>query len=245
MIFLHGNLSDACEARGAGAALRRLLHCAAGDRPYRMALWSWPSQRVTRPLRRDAQVKARYSDTQGYYLAGLLRDLDPRVPITLVGYSFGARAVCDALHMLSGGEVVGLRPADSEHPEPPRRIRAVLIAAAMDAHWLGTRGRLAGAVPMTERTTILVNHLDPALKRYPKLYGRRCRGPQALGYVGPRGLSAESAALVRLRSVGCSVGRHHGWDHYLRSCALRSAVVAATFSAAESEGPGQSDVAAQ
>jgi len=229
VIFVHGNLSQRGDALHAAGRLRSVLRCGAEGRAYRLALWSWPAGRVTRGIRRDALVKAGYSDTQALYLAALLQQLDPDVPVTLVGYSFGARAVCGALHLLDGGQAAGLR-LDEPDASPPKQIRAVLVAAAMHAYWLGSGQRLGRALPMTTETTILVNSADPVLRRYAKLYGRRPRcGPAALGYVGPYGLASQARDRVRLVHVHCSVGRHHDWNDYLRSGQLRQAVVQSAF----------------
>ena len=93
-----------------------------------------------RGIRADVLAKADFSDAQSYYLARFLADVQPGVPVSLLGYSLGNRAATGALELLSGGSIAGhCLPAEvlaraAQHRGRPYRV--VLLAAANDADWL-------------------------------------------------------------------------------------------------------------
>ena len=222
-VFVHGNLTDTEAAiREAWSVYCRMERAAAG-RPFQFVIWSWPSDRVCRRLRADAQLKADFSDVQAYYLADLLRDVGQRVPVSLIGYSYGSRTVAGALHLLAGGELAGRSlhgPTAAARSGGPRcLIRAILLAAAMDADWLLPAHRYGLAATQAEHLLVTQNCADRALRWYSRLYGRH--GPAALGHGGPaRCLPADAGQNIELIDVTCPVGRVHDWIRYVSAPAL-------------------------
>jgi pimeloyl-ACP methyl ester carboxylesterase len=193
-----------------------------------MVIWSWPSDRIRGTNRKDVRLKAAYSDVQGGYLAEFLGRLGPEAPVSLVGYSFGARIITMALDRLDGdrnAERAVVEPAaqDATSMEPPRapaeppRRRAVLIAAALDAGWLAPGGRHGRALRQVERMLITRNCCDPVLRLYPLMY--RVGGPQALGYVGPICLG-KNREKTETAELSCAVGRAHAWSRYIAAPGL-------------------------
>ena len=180
-----------------GCGLYRHIQETACGRPFRLVIWSWPSERIVRRNRPDAQLKAQWSDVQSYYLARFLGSIRPDVPVSLIGYSFGARVATGALQLLAGGQIAcrSLPPAVvAERTAAGRRpYRLVLIAAAADADWLLPGCRDGLVLPLVDRVLVTANCCDPVLRWYPRLYGRG--GPEAMGYVGP--LMLCTARLVR------------------------------------------------
>ncbi len=232
-IFVHGYGLRECEAVSAGWALYRRIECNQADRPHRFVIFSWPSNRIRGTRFRDLRTKAALCDVQSYYLASCLRDVGPEVPIDLVGYSFGARVVTGALHLLAGGQVAGRslpeinetdRPLVEDQPQPPRR--AVLIAPALDADWLAPGRRNGRALEEVRRVLIVRNPRDPAMKWYALLDRRR--RPRALGFSGPTG--GVETGRVETINVSRSVGRDHDWFRYLRAPALNSRLSRFLFS---------------
>jgi hypothetical protein len=219
-IFIHGNRSDRNDAVRDGFAVLRVLASAGSDEPFRFVIWSWPADQVSKRPRPDLQVKAAYSDVQSYYLARCVSRMDPEVSISMIGYSYGARVITGAMELLAGGTIAGLRL-----DEPPEirtgRMRAVLVAAAIDNDWLLPGRRNGEALDLLDKLLVTRNPCDPALKWYPCLYGRR--GPNALGYTGPACPSALGPDLkkIELLDVAQSVGENHSWYHYLAAAALR------------------------
>jgi len=217
MIYIHGNRADYCDAVSEGLGFYRLVQSLAPGRAMRFVIWSWPADRISGGVRQDVQVKACRSDGQSCHLAHLLQRMDPAVPVCMAGYSFGARIITGALHMLAGGEVAGQVLAERSGSPRPGPLRAVLVAAAEDYDWLLPDRAHGLALGRLDRALVTVNGNDPVLKRYPMMYS--LRGPQALGYAGPAcpswlGPNREKLELV---NVTCSVGNSHSWDCYVAS----------------------------
>ncbi len=223
VFLVHGNRFGPNDAIEAGCSVYRHLRCASPDRPFRLAIWSWPSEQMCRRVRADVQLKAHYSDVQAIYLAECLRELAADTPVTLVGYSFGARIITGALELLGGGRVGRYHLAK---PVPTREApwRAVLIAAALDAHWLSPGQRHGRALGRLDQALVTLNPADRVMRLYPRMYGRR--GPQALGQFasGYATTRADQGKIQRL-NVSCPVGAEHGWWSYWRSGSLRAALV--------------------
>ena len=73
--------------------------------------------------------------------------------------------VAAALHVLGGGEVDNVRLT---WPAPPDlRVRGVLLAGALDHHWLDPGQRFGMALCRTECLLVLRNDHDIVLTFYP------------------------------------------------------------------------------
>ena len=220
-VYIHGNRITRSGAVRDGWSVSQKLKREAPDRPLRFVIWSWPADQI-RGIRQDVQVKASRSDVQAYYLAYWLGRMNPEVRVSLIGYSFGARTITGALHLLAGGEFAGRSLPEGTAPVERTPVRAVLVAAAMNADWLSP-GRANGlALSLAERVLVTRNMYDPVLQYYPRMYGRG--GPQALGYTGLARSSrlAEQREKVEILPVERSVGSNHDWDGYLRASPVRS-----------------------
>ena len=107
VVFVHGNQISAGQDKQQGLTVyRRLLRCADANRPIRFIIFSWPSAKISGPLR-DVRVKAARTRPVGCQLAWVLDQIPGDVPLGLIGYSFGARVVTGALHLLGGGNLGG------------------------------------------------------------------------------------------------------------------------------------------
>jgi hypothetical protein len=227
-VFIHGNRTDHNWAVRNGWGVYQKLKPLAGERPLRFVIWSWPANQIG-GVRQDVQVKARRSDVQAYYLAYLLRKINPDVPVSMIGYSFGARTITGALQLLGGGKFGGYRLPDLDAPVTRTPVRAVLVAAAMPNYWLSP-GRSNGlALGQADRVLVTRNRYDPVLQWYDRMYGRG--GPQALGYTGPSSFSrlGEQRERVEVLGVERSVGNNHDWNGYLNASPLRSRLAWYTF----------------
>jgi hypothetical protein len=223
-IVVHGNRIDADEA----VEFVRPIYCrllnAAEEHPFRLVIWSWPSQRMCRRNRPDVQLKFCYCNAQAVYLAACLERLRPDVPLCLIGYSMGGQIVPGSLQLLAGGEVAGRSLAGRHSSAPlPKRAAAVqvlVVAAATDDDSLASDGIYNWALSQVDTMLIVRNCCDRVLRWYPKTY--RGRGPEALGYVGPTG--SGNYEKIELLDLTCEVGRGHHWDEYLTSCSLWEAI---------------------
>ena len=150
---------------------------------------------------------------ESHYLARWLDRLKPDVPVSLVGHSFGPRVITGALHLLAGGQVAGesLPASTAAAWSGGKRnpVRAVLLAAAIDADALATGGSNGLALSLVEQMLITCNRCDWVLRRYPRLEG--C-GPQAMGAVGP--CLNDGAEKVEVVDTSGAVGRIHDLRRY-------------------------------
>jgi pimeloyl-ACP methyl ester carboxylesterase len=215
VVYLHGNRI------GRHEAIRRAwnaFNVVQGDPdapPMRLIIWSWPSDQIHGQFR-DFRYKASRTNSEGQYLAWFLSQLDPRTRINLIGYSFGARIATGALHVLGGGTLHGQSTplADTENCERSP-IKVVLIAAALDSHWLAPGGYHERFSSVADRLLVFYNSRDPILQRY-RLLMKRAR-PAALGFRGAWGLDEDLAARTEQYDVSCSVGKTHSESAFLLS----------------------------
>ena len=184
------------------------------EQSYRVAIWSWPSTQLMKRVRPDVQIKAGYCDSQSYYLADCLRSMKSEEPVSLVGYSFGARIIAGGLHLLGGGTFAGSLLAGRRHRGNHSKARRTDSDIPRRGGFRLLRSRagqqFGNAASQTEEMLITRNSLDDALRWYPRLYGRG--GPQALGYVGPCCVDEKS---IRIFDATCCVGKSHHWEGYI------------------------------
>ncbi|WP_040769963.1 hypothetical protein [Novipirellula maiorica] len=223
-IYVHENRVSAQEAWGRAKSIYCQLQRAApspNDR-FRLVMISWPSDRIGIRPRPDAQIKAQRSEMHGYYLAWLLEQIDPRVPISLFGTSYGPRMITAALHFRAGGTISGRQLATTNASlRPP--VRVALFASALDCDWLLPNHHHGRALTQVERMLIMYNPSDSVLHWYPRLNGRG--GPAALGSVGlsPSRLGVDGYKVQQL-NVSRSVGKTHSWQAYEGNPAIMSRV---------------------
>jgi len=176
---------------------------------HRLLFWSWPSEKIDCRIRRDAQIKASRADAQSEFLIAFLHSLPADSKVSLVGFSFGAKLICNTLQ-----HYIERIDGRSEHA---LRIRTVLLAAAMDQASLQPSRKYGSALEATEKMLVHVNPLDSTLLFYPLLNG--CGGPEAIGKEGVNryGMSPESTAKIKSVNVSRIIGRKHGFMDSLRA----------------------------
>jgi hypothetical protein len=235
VIFVHGNQMTAGDAKQEGLAVyRRMMQYGASGPQIRFVIFSWPSSKVGRLLR-DVRVKASRTGPAGCQLAWLVDQLPADSPISLVGFSFGARIITGGLHILGGGGLGHLALHERVNPNRPP-MNVVLISAALHAHWLG-EGQYHGRAMTQVNQMFLVNSCrDPAMRFYHLGFDGR---PQALGLRGPTCLSSAERSKITMRDVSRSVSRHnlyqylcapgvpgHIWEYAVEFAAVSEARVA-------------------
>jgi hypothetical protein len=218
VFFVHGNRISRHAARRRGLAVySALVQQAVDQRPIRFVIWSWPSDRICGPLK-DARIKARRSDQAAYELACVLNGMDPHEPVSLLGFSFGARVITGALHLVAGGK---FQRFALDRPVPrAQKLRAVLWTAAIDNDWL-LPGRCHGkALSQVDRMLLLNNSCDRAMKWYPLL--DRSRRRDALGRCGVASLASLGTDRFKIEQCDacCQLGRQHDMDRYLQQPGL-------------------------
>jgi hypothetical protein len=125
-------------------------------------------------------------------------------PVSLVGFSFGARVITSGLHLLGGGSLGHVSLYERVHPNRPP-LNAVLISATMHAHWL-CEGQYHGlAMTQVNRMLSVNNRRDPAMRYYHLAFDGR---PQALGLCGPTCISPAQRSKIMNRDVSRYVSQH-------------------------------------
>jgi hypothetical protein len=209
IIFVHGNQITTNDARQEGLVLyRRIMQYGASGPQIRLVIFSWPSARVG-GLLRDVRVKAARTGPAGCQLAWLIDQMPAETPISLVGFSFGARVITGGLHILGGGNLGHHALSERVNPNRPP-MNVVLLPAGVHAHWLG-EGQYHGLAMTQVNQMFLVNNCrDPAMRYYHLAF----KGAQALGLRGPTCLSAAERSKIQMRDVSRYVSRHDLY-HYL------------------------------
>lgn len=213
-IYIHGNRRDAATAISQGMYVyRQLAKNRRSDQPIDWVIWSWPSE-ANSILLSDAREKARRTNSQGLYIAWLLREHHFRCqPTALIGFSFGGRIVSGALHALAGGSLA--RRTIGDPAITGANIDVGLLAPAVDSTWMMSGGRHGRASQNMNRLVLLYNHRDFAL-RFFRLLSRN-PGSQALGYTGPRCFAPRHDGTplpIRARDCAHTVGNHHSEKRY-------------------------------
>jgi hypothetical protein len=216
IFYVHGNQMTPADAKNQGLALyRKLVNYAGCEERIRFVIFSWPSAKVP-GLLNDVRVKAMRTGPAGCQLAWLLDRMPAETPISLIGFSFGARIITGGLHVLGGGSICnGLTLEERVHPDRAP-MNAVLIAAALHSHWLG-KGQHHGLAMTQVDRMFLLNNCDDLALRYYHLTTTDGSRPQALGICGPTCIDSEYAAKIKMRDVSRYAGSRH--DLFLYLCA--------------------------
>ena len=186
--------------------------------PVRFVIWSWPSERTMPPLK-DVRKNAARSDYEGYYLAVFLSQMDPEVRVGLLGYSYGARTISGAMHLMGGGQLFG-----HYLPLAPRpQVRAAVWAAAEHNYWYQPSQFHSHALAAADAWFITVNPCDPVLARYHLL--DPCSCPVAVGYAGIYGrnlIPPDVNARVEEVNIANVIGNTHDWRDHLYSLYIQN-----------------------
>lgn len=207
--YVHGNRVDSWQAIDLGWYTYDSIVTQGDDpRPVRYVIWSWPSTQIQGQLK-DLRHKAARTDAEGYYLGWVLAQIRGDVPVSLMGFSFGARVITGSMHVAAGGELSGEQLGP--FADRPRQVRCVLMAGALHNYWLSPDCYHGQATHCNERMLILANSCDKILKRYPWLF--HGEDPVALGVSG----SAWDDQTGRIAQIDCApaVGETHDSLKYL------------------------------
>lgn len=210
VFFSPGYTSTLSDTSEIGLKLYRL--CAKHEKPFRMVLWHWPSEQKFCCLLRDIRGKIPVAETSGKYLGMFMEKLDPESKVSLFGFSFGTRVVCDAISYL-----------DEKKPES-MKINAILAGAATDRNWLSSKSKHGNIPRLTEKLLVLYNPHDSYLKFYPALYSSY--HPESLGRLGPPLQSIQSEFRDRIEAVNVfsSVGSKHKTVYHIQTYAFQSRI---------------------
>jgi hypothetical protein len=213
-VVVHGSFTNWKGLCDDCAPVLRWIHSGAPGRPLHVLFYTWPSDGgITYAPHIDVAILGTRASFNSIYLAELVARIPPGHPVCLIGHSHGSRMVAAALHVLGGGEVDGVRLT---WPAPPTlRVRAVLLAGALDHHWLDPGQRFEMALCRTECLLVLRNDHDIVLTFYPlrKPFSKRALGERGLSNRDIRRLGPLSSKVAVL-DVNSLVQSGHVWQHY-------------------------------
>lgn len=210
-VLVLGNGYTSTETQVTGQKTYR--HLVAGlspETPVRFVVWSWPSDHADTGPIKDLRIKAGRTWQVARSLARWLDDSGPGRQVSLLGTSFGARVVMEALELRAGGSAGG------SISRPP--VNVVLVSAAVDNDWLLPGRQLDLALSQIDRLLLINNSSDRLLKRYHWLYGRRSTAT-ALGNSGLPASLRVGPDRERIAQYDAApiVGRQHGCSAYFDS----------------------------
>jgi hypothetical protein len=228
ILYVHGNFMERNNARDRVLILNRYLKAKA-TRPYRLLMLSWPSAREPHPLR-DVYENAESAESQALVVARLLERLGSQSQVSVLGFSFGARAVTGGLHFASGGTVPGyVPPLQYPYEGQLSRYRVALVAPAVDRSWVSESGRHAHALDRVDGLINLYNSRDPILRRF-RFIDRLSRPVAAgfAGFLGAQGFESIAdprstqplATTKRIEQYDCGgvIGTTHSERSYYGEC---------------------------
>jgi hypothetical protein len=224
IIYVHGNFMERNNALERVRIVDRYFK-EQTDRPYRLLMLSWPSQRESKPLR-DVLANAESAECQSLYFAWMLQRLRNAPQVSILGFSFGARSVTGGLHLDAGGVIPGFMQPPMPNTDPTLKYRVGLVAPAMDRNWIETNGKHQLAMTHVESMVNLYNSKDPILRRF--RFIDRISRPIAAGFAGFAGIAALADPRVttpltgqsRIQQYDCGsvIGTTHSEKSYYGEC---------------------------
>ncbi len=217
VIFLiHGSYYTANMAVTEGPRIRNDLAAHGALAPDALVVtFDWPSEFVHLNIIRDTNDKARLAYVAGHHLARVLQGFPAGSRICLIGHSDGGLVALSALQLLGGGTLdTGEEATVLREPSPSLRLRAVVIAAAVDRDWLDPGRRLDHALGASEAVLCLYNPLDPILVVHP--FGWYFDQRSALGKSGMSNVEQERLGSLARRYCQQNMALQLGPRHSFR-----------------------------
>jgi hypothetical protein len=221
ILYVHGNFMERCNALERVRIVDSYIKQQA-DRPYRLIMLSWPSQRERKPLR-DVKSNAEAAECESLYVAWILSRLRNEPQVSILGFSFGARATTGGLHLNAGGAIPGLSRSPFPELDAIYRYRLGLVAPAIDRNWIENNGRHGLAMTHVDSMINLYNSRDPILRRF-RFLDRIVR-PVAAGFAGFESAadpvaSSPLTGQTRIRQYDCGsvIGTTHSERSYYGEC---------------------------
>ncbi|MGY8768291.1 MAG: hypothetical protein ACKVH8_07675 [Pirellulales bacterium] len=206
--YVHGNrMNENWVHRRGWAMYHELTRGLPAERNVRFIIWSWPTSPGGGIIQSTRENGVR-ADDDAYYLGSLINQMPAEEQISLSGFSFGARVISGALHLLGGGSIHA-RSLD-QIAEKNHRYRVVFFAAASSCHWLSPGQYHSQAMSQMDRLLNIHNSSDPMLKRYKVV--NQDPNDQALGYIGFCCKLAEGQWEKVTQINACNtIGKDHDW----------------------------------
>ncbi len=211
VIFIHGNRWSLDKAIRRGLQTYEQTIVPWNDAPaMRYVIWAWPADQIAGPIR-DVRIKAERADEHSFHLARFLQNIDPRTPVSIIGFSFGGRVSLGALHLIGGGTIDGCGLPSVSHPIAPVNLTLAVPAIRNDC-LVTTRCR---AYSQINHLDLVYNSRDSYLSLFRFTWFDNKR--PALGYTGISGLNQLPDHSTRVHQFNAAqfVGREHDYLEYI------------------------------
>lgn len=219
VIYVHGNRSDEEWARARGVEVYQRLSEFEDCPPIRYVIWSWPSDRLLRPLK-DFHEKADRSVAEGTYFSTFIAQLSPENRVGVLGYSLGAQVVLSGLNEM--------KLFNGQSPESKHQLNIALVAAATDCNWPSVCDDVDAVYNSISKMLIVHNECDRALKAY----RLACLGrTNPMGGCGMKGLDAlkDNGQKVHQLDVSGTVRGGHSIIEYMKPTIVRQSIIDSLF----------------
>ncbi|MBT4867547.1 MAG: alpha/beta hydrolase [Planctomycetaceae bacterium] len=223
-MVVHGSYSSWQSLVDESAIANRWLRTTAGNRPLRVAFYTWPSEAITTILPAiDVAILGRRASFNGFYLSQLIQQTPDGSQISFFAHSHGSRVVASALHLLDGGQLQSYQLRVPGRGN--RSLRPIFVAAAIDHHWLNPGERFGRALNQIDNGLVFYNQNDLALTIYPL---RRLFSHRPLGLVGfdRKDRRLQNRRMSKLAEVDVTplVETGHFWVHYFNQPRIAAAM---------------------
>jgi hypothetical protein len=222
-IMVHGSFLKWESVLRDSAGTHRWLRASAPCQPMHLILYTWPSNDGDLFPHLKVNLLGHRSSVNGIYLADFVSKIGTDHPVCLIGHSHGTRLVSAALHAMAGGAVSGRKLASG--PVPERRLRVILVAAAIDHDWLNPDGRYGCALCPVEALLNVKNHEDFPLTFYQLRMPISKRSLAITGVTrSDRAKMGELEEKIAEYDVSDLIGFGHLWKHYYNEPSIASAI---------------------
>lgn len=208
-IYVHGGYYKFGDVIHEAKQIQNWINMGGPQPAPQLICFTWPSDTKIPVPPVDVIVLGHQSAVHGVFLADFVNRLPPQQAVALLGHSFGARCTASALHVLAGGVIQEGHVAEYG-PIVPRRLRAVMLAPAIDHHWLNPGQRYGLATVGAEKILVMKNKLDLLLSIYPL---RRPFSQPALGYGGLYNCDRRQLQCLACKIDEYDVGKQAGFRH--------------------------------
>ena len=225
IIWAHGYQTDMASASQGGAYLNSLLkkaHQSSNqNKPYRLIVWKWESERNMARIRVDAKNKTALANCSGVSLGKFIGKFNSSDDVCLIGFSFGAQVVGSALQYLATypndywrndvqqTQNEGVAHSGSRKNAKFGSVSLMLISAACDTSVFNRGGAYSFGATIPTNVTNVFNPYDYALHYYPFVSNVRSES------LGVQTVSADifpnTGGNVVNIDVSESVGRKHSF----------------------------------
>jgi hypothetical protein len=222
---VHGSYNRWNDVVTESRKINRWVRSGSPGSAVQVVFFTWPSDgNMPFIFPVDIAMLGRKASQHSFYLANVIGQLPSDQPVCLLGHSHGARSAVAALHLLGGGAIEDGQMLAPGYSTP--RLRAVLIAAAIDSNWLNPGQRYSQALQVPEQVLLMRNSRDATLAIYPLRIGRggRAMGRDGLGRQD-RFVMDQMGRKVTELDAAQFAGPNHSFADYHERTELASAII--------------------